>query len=244
MPEPVICWHNICCSHSLLMVLQCKFLQLIWTMDSSLPPRHNYWSFFNIQGSPLVRLKGGESYKEEIIFALSITGINKTDTAAKDAVSEDPTNCKLLRCIDLKYLSLLIFRSVLDCWQVYRIMGLIGCLCFTGCNWNLWLCCLWCEKESSAIRPLLGDQREKPRGGSKWIDKQEDGALLLFPVVLGTLQTCALLLQTLGPILGLVLSSMNAAQHAVNNEMLPKKRAAHTHTWKNESHVAEANHIA
>lgn len=56
-----------------------------------------------------------------------------SDGAAKDAVSEDPTNCKLLPgCIDLKYLSVLIFKSVVDCWQVYRIMGLIGCLCFTG----------------------------------------------------------------------------------------------------------------
>lgn len=57
----------------------------------------------------------------------------KAATAAKDVLSEDPTSCKLLPgCIDLKYLSLLIFESVFDCWQLYRIMALIGCLCFTG----------------------------------------------------------------------------------------------------------------
>lgn len=53
---------------------------------------------------------------------------------------DDPTGCKLLLgYIGLKYLSGLIFKSVLDWWQVYRIMGLIGCLYFTGYKWNLWL---------------------------------------------------------------------------------------------------------
>lgn len=53
---------------------------------------------------------------------------------------DDPTGCELLLgYIDLKYLSGLIFKSVLDCWQVYRIMGLIACLDFTGYKWNLWL---------------------------------------------------------------------------------------------------------
>lgn len=82
------------------------------------------------QESSLVKLKEGKSHKNNPlpgIFVLSVTELQK------DAVSEDPTNCKLLPgCIDLKYLSVLIFKSVVDCWQVYRIMGLIGCLCFTG----------------------------------------------------------------------------------------------------------------
>lgn len=87
------------------------------------------------QESDPVWIEGGKAVNskatatEYLSFALQY----KAATAAKDALSEDPTSCKLLPgCIDLKYLSLLIFESVFDCWQLYRIMALIGCLCFTG----------------------------------------------------------------------------------------------------------------
>lgn len=36
--------------------------------------------------------------------------------------------------IDGVHLSVFIFTRELDCWQVYRIIGLIGCLCFTRCK--------------------------------------------------------------------------------------------------------------
>lgn len=92
------------------------------------------WPSLIIQESPLEKLKGGKKS-------------NKTNARAgkfilfvRNAVLDDPTGCELLLgYIDLKYLSGLIFKSVLDCWQVYRIMGLIGCLYFTGYKWNLWL---------------------------------------------------------------------------------------------------------
>jgi len=78
-----------------------------------------------------VKLKGEEKYPSKRATDWNICCF--CYRAAKDAVSEDPTNCKLLPgCIDLKYLSVLIFKSVVDRWQVDGIMRLIGCLCFTG----------------------------------------------------------------------------------------------------------------
>lgn len=83
-------------------------------------------------------------------------------------MSEDPTNCKLLPgCIDLKYLSLLIFKSVFDCWQLYRIMGLIGCLFFTGYKWNLWSCYLRCEKQPCVILSYSSMGRGKIKHGAE-----------------------------------------------------------------------------
>lgn len=82
------------------------------------------------QESTVEKLKGGKSQRTSW----------KIYSFSEDAVLDDPTGCKLLLgYIGLKYLSGLIFKSVLDWWQVYRIMGLIGCLYFTGYKWNLWL---------------------------------------------------------------------------------------------------------
>lgn len=110
--------------------------------------------------SPIIthhsRICFGEAKKGKKIIKATWSICSFSGGAAKKAVSEDPTNCELLPgCIDLKHLSVLIFKSVVDCWQVYRIMSLIGCLCFTGCKWNLWLYYLLWEKSLSVVMPSI-----------------------------------------------------------------------------------------
>lgn len=68
--------------------------------------------------------------------------------------------------IDWVHLSVFILNRELDCWQVYRIMGLIGCLCFTRCKWNLWLWGLWCQGLPQSL-PLSWEAKTHWANGSQ-----------------------------------------------------------------------------